>query len=282
MRAHPWAARVSVQLPDELRAALGPGDPFDAVMTLPGAVYRRGPARETLRVELAGRALFLKRHRGVGWGEIAKNLASGRLPVTGAGPEVRALERLPWLGVRVPALAGRGSRGWSPAHRESFVLMQALDGMTSLEDLCRDWGTTAADRARVALKRALLAELARIARTLHEHGANHRDFYLCHFLVADPPAPGSPVHLIDLHRVQWRTRTPLRWRAKDLGGLYFSALDAGLTGRDVLRFVRAYRAAPLRETLHADRALWRRSARVASALYRKAHGRPPRLPILPP
>lgn len=271
---------MKLHLPDELLAVLGPDDAFEGVMSLHGETYRRGPGRETLRVELGGRAYFLKRHTGVGWGEIFKNLVTGRAPVTGAGPEVRALQSLPRYGIRVPALVGHGHRGQNPARRRSFVLMQALDGMVSLEDLCRGWGAQPAEPSRVCLKRALIAELARIARALHENGANHRDFYLCHFLVPATPGAGlPPVHLIDLHRVQWRARTPLRWRAKDLGGLYFSALDVGLTGRDVLRFVRAYRAAPLRATLGADRALWRRSARVAIALYRKAHGRTPRLPI---
>lgn len=268
---------MSVVLPERLRAALGPGDPLAALMTLPGTEYRRGPGRQTLRVELAGEALFLKRHTGVGWGEIFKNLIAGRLPVVGAGPEVRALERLPTLGIGVPALRGHGRRGMNPARVRSFVLMQALDDMTSLEDLCRGWDRAPPDPARLRLKRALIARLADLARRLHDGGANHRDFYLCHFLVP-VRAPASAVYLIDLHRVQCRTRTPLRWRAKDIGGLYFSALDTGLTTRDVLRFVRGYRPGPLRETLRADRRLWRRVRRVAGALYRKARGRPARFP----
>lgn len=268
---------MSLVLPDGLQAALGPGDAFEAVMTLPGTEYRRGPGRQTLRVELAGEALFLKRHTGVGWGEIAKNLVTGRLPVIGAGPEVRALQRLPGLGIHVPALRGHGRRGVNPARARSFVLMRALEDMTSLEDLCRGWDRAPPDPARLRLKRVLIARVADLARRLHDGGANHRDFYLCHLLVP-ARAPASALYLIDLHRVQCRPRTPPRWRAKDLGGLYFSALDAGLTARDVLRFVRVYRTGPLRATLRADRRLWRRVRRVAAALYRKAHGRPARFP----
>ncbi|MST95428.1 MAG: hypothetical protein EXS33_09225 [Pedosphaera sp.] len=36
---------------------------------------------------------------------------------------------------------------------------------------------------QILLKRALLEKIAALARTLHEGGVNHRDFYLCHFLV---------------------------------------------------------------------------------------------------
>ena len=56
-------------------------DPFVAVEALKGEVFRELEARRTLRIEVAGRGYFVKIHRGVGWGEILKNLLSGRLPV---------------------------------------------------------------------------------------------------------------------------------------------------------------------------------------------------------
>ena len=56
-------------------------DPFVAVEALKGEVFRELEARRTLRTEAGGRAFFVKIHRGVGWGEILKNLLSGRLPV---------------------------------------------------------------------------------------------------------------------------------------------------------------------------------------------------------
>ena len=61
--------------------------------------------------------------------------------------------------------------------------------------------------------------------------------------------------LIDLHRAQTRSHTPGRWRNKDLAGLYFSALEIGLTGRDKLRFLRDYFQRPLREVLRDEAAL---------------------------
>jgi heptose I phosphotransferase len=90
---------------------------------------------------------------------------------------------------------------------------------------------------------------------------NHRDFYICHFLlhVDSPPAPAAlRLSLIDLHRAQVRARTPRRWRDKDLAALYFSALAIGLTRRDKLRFVRGYFGRPLRETLLREAALFAR------------------------
>jgi heptose I phosphotransferase len=62
---------------------------------------------------------------------------------------------------------------------------------------------------------------------------------------------------------------------KDIGGLYYSALDIGLTRRDVLRFVRTYGGRPLRELLGRDAVFWRAAARRAGQIYQRDHGRAP-------
>lgn len=48
------------------------------------------------------------------------------------------------------------------------------------------------------------------------------------------------ISVIDLHRAQLRRKVPLRWRDKDLTGLYFSSMDIGLKTRDYLRFMKVY------------------------------------------
>jgi heptose I phosphotransferase len=81
---------------------------------------------------------------------------------------------------------------------------------------------------------------------MHRAGVNHRDCYICHFLLhTDKPVSASELRLslIDLHRAQIHPSLPLRWRNKDLAGLYFSALNIGLTRRDKLRFLKGYFAA---------------------------------------
>jgi heptose I phosphotransferase len=227
---------------------------------------------------------FAKIHSGVGWREILKNLCCGRAPIVSAENEWRAIERLERLGIPTTPLAARGIRGRTPACFESFVVTEALEGMVSLEDLTREWHKLPAPR-RVQLKRQLISQLATVARAMHGAGMNHRDFYLCHFLV---PAggwqqwePGDPLalHLIDLHRVQERRAVPARWLIKDLGGLLFSALDAGLTRRDLLRFVEHYRERPWREVLKRERKFWLRVWNNAVALYRPFHHREPPLSI---
>src|SRR5690606_40875569 len=50
-------------------------------------------------------------------------------------------------------------------------------------------------------------------------GVNHRDCYICHFLLHTDKAVDPDdlrLSVIDLHRAQVRDATPRRWRDKDL------------------------------------------------------------------
>ncbi len=227
-------------------------DPFVAVEALEGQVFRELEARRTLRSEVAGGAYFVKIHRGIGWAEIIKNLFSLRLPVLGAQNEWRAIRRLQELGIDSMRAVAFGRCGCNPARQSSFIVTEELAPTVSLEDYCLDWVKNA---PAVRLKRALIRRVADVARRMHQGGVNHRDFYLCHFLLHLDPPP-TPEHfrlsLIDLHRAQLRARTPRRWRDKDLAALYFSVLDIGLTKRDLLSFLAAYFARPLRLLLREE------------------------------
>ena len=230
-------------------------DPFDAVEALQGEVFRELEARRTLRTEVAGQAYFVKIHRGVGWAEIWKNLFSLRWPVLGAENEWRAIARLAELGVETMHGVAFAQRGRNLAARHSFIVTQEIAPSISLEDFCRDWPKTPPP---VLFKRALINRVAEMAQKMHAGGINHRDFYLCHFLLHLAPAPTATnfhLHLIDLHRAQIRAETPRRWRDKDLSGLYFSALAIGLTRRDKLRFLSAYFAQPWRVVLAQEAVL---------------------------
>jgi heptose I phosphotransferase len=261
-------------LDEPFRSRWAGRDPFVAVEELDGQIFRALEARRTLRTEIDGRGYFVKIHRGVGWVEILKNLASGRLPVLGAGNEWRAITRLTELGIDTMRVAAYGARSGSPAARRSFIVTEELAPTISLEDYCRDWPNTPPPPA---LKFALITRVAEMARRMHAGGVNHRDFYLCHFLLhLDPPPRADKLRLslIDLHRAQVRNHTPVRWRDKDLAGLYFSALDIGLSHRDRLRFLRTYFGEPLRTVLRERAALLARleaEARRLHARYRRKY-----------
>ncbi|WP_456448957.1 lipopolysaccharide core heptose(I) kinase RfaP [Thiolapillus sp.] len=246
-----------IWLSESFRKRLNP--PWRGVrdaMEVKGRVYRNPPGanRRTLRFERDGQGYFLKLHWGVGWGEIFKNLFSLRLPVIGAGNEWRAIQRLESLGVETMRLEAWGEEGWNPARRRSFVVTRELENTISLEDYCASWKQSPPDPG---LKRQLIGRVAAMTRQLHENGLNHRDLYICHFLLRQPwdgSAGSLHLYLIDLHRVQQHRRLPRRWRVKDVGSLYFSAMDLGLTNRDRLRFLRGYYKQPLRRILqeHGD------------------------------
>lgn len=247
-------------------------DIFDQVFSLTGEVYRNVNGRKTIRFALDGKYYFAKLHQGIGCKEILKNLLIFRMPVLGAQNEWRAIQRLEQLGIKTMRLVGYGKRGWNPARLQSFVITEELAHTESLENFCRNWPTSPPS---YRFKRTLIKEVARIARTLHDHGMNHRDFYICHFLL-DISAGREyicPSHLnlylIDLHRVQIRRRTPLRWKVKDIAALYFSSMDIGLTQRDLFRFIREYQGEPLKASLNKESVFWRRVKRRGIAFKRK-------------
>ncbi|KAF1033082.1 MAG: Lipopolysaccharide core heptose(I) kinase RfaP [Pseudomonas sp.] len=244
-------------------------DAFAEVEKLQGQVFRELAARRTLRTEVDGRFYFVKIHRGIGWGEILKNLITAKLPVLGAGQEWQAVQRLRALDVPTMTGVAFGEKGRNPADQHSFIVTEELAPIISLEDLTVDW---VRQPPVPAIKHALTAELARMVGAMHRGGVNHRDCYLCHFLLhTDRPITAGSLKLsvIDLHRAQVRPVIPSRWRNKDLSALYYSALEIGLTSRDKLRFLKTYFQQPLRQILAEQAALLGKLERKAARLYER-------------
>ena len=85
---------MKLMLAEPFKSLWAGRDPFAEVEGLQGEVYRELEARRTLRTEVDGNGFFVKIHRGIGWGEIFKNLFTAKLSVLGAGQEWRAIQRL--------------------------------------------------------------------------------------------------------------------------------------------------------------------------------------------
>lgn len=240
------------------------------MMALRGECFRHQEGRLTQRILLGNQSYFIKQHKGVGWKEIFKNLFQLRLPILGAKNEKLAIEKLQSLGISVPKLAAFGQQGMNPAKLQSFILMEELAPTMSLEEVCRLWPTQSPS---FSLKRKLIEEIAHIARTMHQAGVNHRDFYICHFLLDTSPGLDNineknvKLYLIDLHRAQIRHVTPERWVIKDLSGLYFSSMDVGLTQRDLFRFMKAYNLKSLREIKDSNQTFWQKVKARGERLY---------------
>jgi len=266
-------------LRDDLAAVWGEQNPFDIVNAQKGVVYRDKEGRRTLRFELNGRGYFLKLHQGVGWKEIFKNLMQGRAPVLGASNEHDAIRKLERLKIDTLSIAGYGYRGINPATRLSFLITDELTSVESLEDFCGRWPL---QPPTFDLKQKLIRRIATIARKLHAAGINHRDFYLCHFLletngntITAENLDTKHLYLMDLHRAQIRASVPRRWLIKDLGALYYSALDIGLNRRDIYRFLRTYTQKSLRATLMDDSEFWLAVSERARRIYMRDHRREP-------
>jgi tRNA A-37 threonylcarbamoyl transferase component Bud32 len=248
-------------LTSEIKRFLAKNITFSQMMQLRGEVYRAVATRCTQRITLGGQNYFIKQHFGVGWREIFKNICQLKRPIVSARNEWLAIQKLSSLHIAVPELVGFGENGFNPATRESFVITRELPPHCTIEDLTKDWRQTP---PRYLLKKNLLQNIAHIARTLHRNGINHRDFYICHFLLANI---SQKLYLIDLHRAQIRAHVPERWVIKDLAGLYFSSFDIGLTHRDRLRFMREYRKKSLREILTTESSFWHKVKQRGDKLY---------------
>jgi len=233
------------KMPANLRKVLGNGqksDTFLEAMQLQGKTFRDVPGRKTSQVTLLGKQYFIKQHFGVGWREIVKNIVSLKKPILGAMTEVYAIQKIDALGIATTPLVAYGQRGNNPANLQSFVMTEDLGDIISLEDLCATWKNTPPN---AKFKRKLIIATAKLAKTIHENGVNHRDFYLCHLCldahhVNHRDLTKLNLYLIDLHRVLVHNHPSTTANMKDMAALYFSSMDVGLTQKDYLRFKMYY------------------------------------------
>lgn len=226
-------------LKEPFKTAWANKDPFEEVLKLNGEVYREVATRRTLNFKFQGESFYIKVHKGTTVKEILKNYLSLRAPVLDAGNEYKAINRLTELGVNTMEVVAFGKRGVNPLTRESFIITKDLNPAISLEDYCKVWKD---NPPSYHVKKVLIEEVARMVKIMHEGGVNHRDCYICHFLLHLPYNENlkPKLSVIDLHRAQVRNKVPIRWRNKDLVALYFSSQGLGLKLRDYFRFLVIY------------------------------------------
>lgn len=242
---------------------------FACAAALTGKVYRSVKNRRTLRFEEDGKGYFIKYHGPTGIRELLKNLLQLKLPVFGAENEYRAIRKLESLGVATMTIRAYASRGSKPCGLESFLVTDEITGHISLEDFCRSWPQ---EPPSSELKHRLIEKLAETCARMHFAGIDHRDCYLCHFLLDMEEFRRDRILLrvLDLHRAEIRPVIPRRMRVKDLAGIFFSSMDLGLGRRSALRFIAVYRrGGPL------PRGIWQQVWNTAVRLYRKEYGKEP-------
>jgi len=255
-----------IEVDANFQKKLGSDKTFQYFMNIQGELYRNMNGRKTLRFYLGNDGFFIKQHFGVGWKEIFKNLSQLKLPVIGALTEYKAINFLHNLGIDTMDIVGFSQKGVNPAALKSFLITKELDHTTSLEDYCAHWPEKSPSYKE---KQLLLKKVAEIVKKIHKNGLNHRDLYICHFLLRknnEEADKDSRLFLIDLHKAQIREKVPERWIIKDLSALYFSAMHIGLTNRDFLRFVKIYRGQTLRSIFSIEAGFWEKVARKADDL----------------
>lgn len=241
-------------------------DPFVEADKLQGEVFRALETRKTLRFVIEDRSYFIKIHYGTTLKEVLKNLISFRLPVLGADREWNAIHRLTKVCVDTMNGLAFGQKGINPLRRHSFIITEDLTPTISLEDYCANWLN---EPPLFRTKQMIIRRVAKMVRGMHKAGINHRDCYICHFLLHLPfteKEDDLKISVIDLHRAQLRNSVPIRWRNKDLIGLYYSSLNIGLTQRDIFRFMKIYFGLPLKEILKQEQTLIENVSRKAEKI----------------
>lgn len=209
------------------------------------------------------RAFYIKRHGRDPLSEYVKPLFRLTKPVLGARPEWDAMLRFHEAGLPTMTPVAFGETG-PLGNRRSFVMTESLEDRERVDHWLADRRDDRSPET-TARRRALVAEVARLARRLHDAGMHHQDLYLCHWLLPAGSGDGEPgvPSIIDLGRVRAHATLPDRWRIKDLAQIYYSA--EGVPRSDQVRFLRAYLGRPLTTE---DRDLVRRVRKKARAIGR--------------
>jgi heptosyltransferase-2 len=250
-RPVPGAALVWVQ--DRHKAAFARAglDSFaDFMASTDGRLLRALPDRENWRLEIhpahsAPHGMFLKKHHERGLSHWVRANVLRATPATPGRDEAEIAARLAKAGIPAMSVVAFGERLHRSGLLESFAISEELAGYTQLDDYLIDrfpaWNSPASTRpSRDRDLDRLLRPVAEVAGRFHRQGYNHRDLYCCHFFIREAHSGEFDVRLIDLQRVQHRTRLRRRWIVKDLAQLAYSTPHDRVSCSRKLAFFKAY------------------------------------------
>lgn len=217
---------------------------FQDFMTFRGGkVLKQLPSRSILKIEFSSGAetkvFFMKRHKGsLSLGEVIRAFLSG-FSLSWGRKEWEVIQAFQKSGIPTLTPVAAGERvSWF--RQESFLLTEELKGFQSLELFLKSHFMIPLSREKMKEKRAIIQELARIIRNMHEAGFNHRDLYCCHIFIQRQESGKREWRVLDLQRVDRRRWFRSRWITKDLAALNYSAPSPFITRTDRLRFLRCY------------------------------------------
>jgi glycosyltransferase involved in cell wall biosynthesis len=198
--------------------------PINAVSQIvPSSAYAR-----VSRFEFSGHIFFLKQALQRKKTDALKDWFRG----SRARREQRSAERLIRCGFCAPTVAAVGKKG-----AECFIVTRAIDGRPLAEAL-KSAGSAAA-------RRFLITQAGIEIRRLHKNGFCHGDLRWGNIFVRQD---GSFAYLDNERTVKYPALLPFQ-KLKNLDQLNISAITAGLSTADRVRFFKAYR--DTRSTLNA-------------------------------
>ncbi len=134
--------------------------------------------------------VYLKRHYKLPWWQ---GLLATLLPRVGWSPAFQEWDHLEWArqqGVPVPRVVAAGEFIGPVGRLQSFLAVEELTDMLPLHEAIPLAAQTLAPAIFRRWKRALVSELARLTRLIHDRRTFHKDLYLCHFYIA-PTIPNK-------------------------------------------------------------------------------------------
>jgi tRNA A-37 threonylcarbamoyl transferase component Bud32 len=201
------------------------------------AVLKDGRRSAVTRVRLGGAALCVKEYRYRGWLDRLKDLLRGRR----ARRAWRAAARLAACGIETPqavAVIEHAGRG--------FFVTRFVDGAVGLDVLLPRRFGGALSPGELAARRAMVRQLGRWLRKVHDCGLYHDDWSAKNVLAIERDGRWA-FYLLDVESVSRVKRLTRRRRIKNLGQI--GDAPGGDSSTDPMRFLLAYAA--------GDRALTR-------------------------
>ncbi len=201
-----------------------------------GTVVSRKRGRTVTRLEMGGRAFYLKRNK-LDWREWLKQLSQLRIPGRNAIHEWSAILTVRSLKIPTVSPVATGEKLFLGRELASFILIEELYGARSLEEVIASEYKGVNSGLSLHRKRRLIHEVANIAKKLHRANVYHQDFYLGHFFLGGD----ETLYLIDLQRIISKKKPSRRYMIKDLAQLNYSAALTGTVSKaDCMRFFLDY------------------------------------------
>lgn len=215
-----------------------------------------------------GKTFQIMCQRGIGWRALLGSVLRGRLPALSLSRVWRVLLRLRRIDIATCKPVACGYRGLNPAARRSFILIELTAPGSSVTELLEP---DASLRSSPPRRRALVNELAHIARRMHDHGISHGNFRLTELeqqSAASAPSRLS-LRISGLSHARLHALTPYQAQINDIATLYASAARWRPSARDRLRFIANYQLTDARNSLIRDQKFWNDVKARADALQRQ-------------